>query len=332
MGFIRESIISKKLLLVYSEKNIRDGFERENRQSNDLSPEAIFDKIIDKCVNRNFFLLDYMDVTIDNIEYLAQKGVEIKSSESITLKEKIEILKENYKGYEIEIQELFEKSKKDCREGRLDISNFLKDYELTYLKVIRLYEEYLYEEKKLVEKIIDIWNEELTNCNDYINDENYKFLVYATELEAENVVKNVVNSNAVLHTSYITSKNAKTYRDRKYGLIYELTKDYLLFMSKSDNQVFDAKIDLDSYQFSLDSEYFFIKNGITEVRWMDRKMGRTYLPQQLLSQEYNEINLINNENTIPKAVFVFKNADKQWKQEAEKLAKLLSLNVLELKR
>lgn len=55
MGFIRESIISKKLLLVYSEKNIRDGFERENRQSNDLSPEAIFDKIIDKCVNRNFF-------------------------------------------------------------------------------------------------------------------------------------------------------------------------------------------------------------------------------------------------------------------------------------
>ena len=103
-------------------------------------------------------------------------------------------------------------------------------------------------------------------------------------------------------------------------------------MSKSDNQAFDAKIDLDSYQFSLDSEYFFIKNGITEVRWMDRKMGRTYLPQQLLSQEYNEINLINNENTIPKAVFVFKNADKQWKQEAEKLAKLLSLNVLELKR
>ena len=332
MGFIRESIISKKLLLVYSEKNIRDGFERENRQSNDLSPEAIFDKIIDKCVNRNFFLLDYMDVTIDNIEYLAQKGVEIKSSESITLKEKIEILKENYKGYEIEIQELFEKSKKDCREGRLDISNFLKDYELTYLKVIRLYEEYLYEEKKLVEKIIDIWNEELTNCNDYINDENYKFLVYATELEAENVVKNVVNSNAVLYTSYITSKNSKTYRDRKYGLIYELTKDNLLFMSKSDNQVFDAKIDLDSYQFSLDSEYFFIKNGITEVRWMDRKMGRTYLPQQLLSQEYNEINLINNENTIPKAVFVFKNADKQWKQEAGKLAKLLSLNVLELKR
>ena len=158
-----------------------------------------------------------------------------------------------------------------------------------------------------------------------INDDMGKYV-------AENVVKNVVNSNAVLYTSYITSKNSKTYRDRKYGLIYELTKDNLLFMSKSDNQVFDAKIDLDSYQFSLDSEYFFIKNGITEVRWMDRKMGRTYLPQQLLSQEYNEINLINNENTIPKAVFVFKNADKQWKQEAEKLAKLLSLNVLELKR
>ena len=332
MGFIRESIISKKLLLVYSEKNIRDRWEGKKGQLNNLSREAIFDEVINKCVDRNFFLLDYMDVTIDNIEYLAQKGVEIKSSESITLKEKIEILKEKYKEYEIEIQELFEKSKKDYIEDRLDINNFLKDYELTYLKVICLYEEYLCEERKLVEKIIDIWNEELTNCNDYINDENYKFLVYATELEAENVVKNVVNSNAVLHTSYITSKNAKTYRDRKYGLIYELKKDNLLLMNKLDNQVVDAKIDLDFYKFTLNSEYFFIKNGITEVTWMDWRMGRTYLPEQLLSQEYNEINLINNENTIPKAVFVFENADKQWKQEAEKLAKLLSLNVLELKR
>ncbi len=242
MGFIRESIISKKLLLVYSEKNIRDRWEGKKGQLNNLSREAIFDEVINKCVDRNFFLLDYMDVTIDNIEYLAQKGVEIKSSESITLKEKIEILKEKYKEYEIEIQELFEKSKKDYIEDRLDINNFLKDYELTYLKVICLYEEYLCEERKLVEKIIDIWNEELTNCNDYINDENYKFLVYATELEAENVVKNVVNSNAVLHTSYITSKNAKTYRDRKYGLIYELKKDNLLLMNKSDNQVVDAKI------------------------------------------------------------------------------------------
>ncbi|NBH34382.1 hypothetical protein D3Z58_12615 [Clostridiaceae bacterium] len=332
MGFIRESIISKKLLLVYSEKNIRDRWEGKKGQLNNSSREAIFDEVIDKCVDRNFLLLDYMDVTIDNIEYLAQKGVEIKSSESITLKEKIEILKEKYKEYEIEIQELFEKSKKDYIEGRLDINNFLKDYELTYLKVICLYEEYLCEERKLVEKIIDIWNEELTNCNDYINDENYKFLVYATELEAENVVKNVVNSNAVLHTSYITSKNAKTYRDRKYGLIYELKKDNLLLMNKSDNQVVDKKIKLNSYKFSLNSEFFFIKNGITEVTWTDWKMGRTYLPEQLLSQEYNEINLINNENTIPKAVFVFENADKQWKQEAEKLAKLLSLNVLELKR
>ena len=37
--------------------------------------------------------------------------------------------------------------------------------------------------------------------------------------------------------------------------------------------------------------------------------GRTYIPEQLLGNKYNEVGLINNEYTIPKAVFAFKDAN-----------------------
>ena len=39
------------------------------------------------------------------------------------------------------------------------------------------------------------------------------------------------NSNAVIHTSYITNEHTMTYQDRDYGLIYGLNSENLLFMS-----------------------------------------------------------------------------------------------------
>ena len=65
---------------------------------------------------------------------------------------------------------------------------------------------------------------------------------------------------------------------------------------------------------------------------INHDVGRTYLPDQLLGNEVNEVTLINNKYTVPRAIFVFDNADDHWKQEAIKLARLLNLKLLQLKR
>lgn len=189
----------------------------------------------------------------------------------------------------------------------------------------------MYAESSLTEKVIDIWNEKLTDYNSYVGGE-YKFLVYATRLEAEQVISTILHNNALIYTSYITDKHAKVYQDREYGLIFDVCKENLLFMSDGDNQTVDFEISLSEYEFSVDNDYFFRENGIIGVKHITHDVGRTYIPEQLLGGDYSEVVLTNNRYTIPKAVFVFDDVTDFGKIESQKLAAMLDLKLIILRR
>ena len=139
-------------------------------------------------------------------------------------------------------------------------------------------------------------------------------------------------NNAVIHTSYITNQHTMTYQDRDYGLVYGINEENLLFMSDSDNMTVDEEIGLDNFQFSLDKNFFFRGNCIIGVSQLEHNMARTYLPNQLLGKNYNEVDLANNEYTIPRAVFVFEDANEFGREESKKLAEKLKLKLLILQR
>ena len=292
--------------------------------------EERFEEITEKISAPSFFRMR-MKVTVDNIEYLMKRDfVDVNFLELI--KKQIECLSQRYEYCEDELQEKFDNSKNEYIRGKLNIEKYLKKKKDIFIRIIDLYENYMYCENELVKKIIEIWDEDLTDCDTYKKGDKFKFLVYATNRCADFVYNNVLYGNAVIHTSYITNEHTMTYQDRDYGLIYGLNSENLLFMSNSDNMTVDEEIWLDNFKFSLDKYFFFRGNNIVGVSQIKHNIARTYLPDQLLGEKYNEIDLANNEYTIPRAVFVFEDAKEFGIEESKKLAEKLKLKLLILQR
>lgn len=330
MDIINQDITSKKLLLIYCIDNIRDEFEKINSVIDFKSPIEKFNEVISK-LSLGCFLEKRIEVDMENIKYLIQNEfIDVNFGQE--LNHTLEILLSRIVCIKTEIEELFLEKKQNYLRGKLDVERLLSTVKKKYLQLIDIYEQFLYAENKLAEKTIDIWNKELTDCNSYSDGEEYKFLVYATKESAEGVINIILNNNALIYTSYITDKHTKVYQNREYGLIFDINMENLLFMSDGDNQTVDFEISQNKYDFSMDNNYFFRENCIIGVQHLDHNSGRTYTPEQLLSDDYNEVDLINNRYTIPKAVFVFDNATDFGKTESQKLAKILNLRLVKLRR
>lgn len=330
MGFIYQDTISKKLLLVYCIENMRREFEEVGSEIDFKSEEEKFEEITGKIITLSF-LRERVKVTVNNIEYLRKRGfIDVNFLESI--KKEIECLSQSYECHEDELQKEFDKSKNEYINGKLNIEKYLKKRKDIFIHIIDLCENYMYCENKLVKKIIEIWNGELTDCDTYKKGDKFKFLVYATNKSADFVYNNVLYGNAVIHTSYITNEYTMTYQERDYGLVYGIDEENLLFMSDSDNMTVDEEIQLENFKFSLDKCFFFRENYIIGVSQLGHNIARTYLPEQLLCDNYNEVDLANNKYTIPKAVFVFEDAKEFGREESKKLAEKLKLKLLILQR
>ena len=218
--------------------------------------------------------------------------------------------------------------------------------------MISRYEDFLIEEAKIKEEVIKIWIKELTDCEKYAVNDKFKFLVYTARLNADKVVKNVLYDNGVIHTSYITDTHPYVYKNREYGLIFDINKETLLYMCKRDAQTADFYINKEpllsiykgdaqkadfkgsiDYIFSMNDFHCFRKKVILRVHNSGIDLCSTYLPEQLLSETYNEVVLINNNKyNMPKAVFVFDDAKEIWKNYAEKLKEKLGLRLITIKR
>lgn len=214
--------------------------------------------------------------------------------------------------------------------GNTDIEYYVNNIKNKYMNLIRIYKDFLIEEGKIKEEVIKIWMDELTNIESYTENVKFKFLVYATEKNAESVEKDVLCDNGVIHTSYITDTHTYVYSDREYGLIFDINKETLLYMCKGDAQT--ADFDGIDYIFSMNDFHCFSEKGILSVHNSSVDLCSTYLPEQLLSEKYNEVVLINNKYNMPKAVFVFDDAKEIWKNYAEKLKEKLGLSLITIKR
>lgn len=330
MSIIQQNIMSKKLLLVYCIENIRLRFNKVDREIDFKSPEEKFDEIMNGNIT-SFYFPEHMKVTINNIEYLLEQDL-IDANFLEQIQKEIECYLQRCEEYKSELQDVCSNGKNEYINRTINIENFLNKLKTIFMYIIDIYERYMYCERGLIDEIIHIWNKELTNCDKYTDGNNYKFLVYTTKNNADSVIESVLRKNAVIHTSYITNEHTMTYQDRDYGLIYGLNSENLLFMSDSDNMAVDEEICLDNFKFSLDKYFFFRGNNIAGVSQLEHNIARTYLPDQLLGENYNEIDLANNEYTIPRAVFVFEDAKEFGRKESKKLAEKLKLKLLILQR
>lgn len=329
MSIIQQNIMSKKLLLVYCIENVRSRFNKVGREMDFKSPEEKFDEIMNGIIT-SFYFPEHMKVTINNIKYLLEQDL-IAANFLKQIQKDIECYLQRYEEYKSELQDVCSNGKNEYINKTINIENFLSKLKTIFMYIIDIYESYMYCERKLINEIIHIWNKELTNCDKYTDGNNYKFLVYATKNDADSVIESV-RKNAVIYTSYITNQHTMTYEDRDYGLVYGINAENLLFMSDSDNMTVDEEIELDNFQFSLDKNFFFRGNRIIGVSQLEQNIARTYLPDQLLGKNYNEVDLANNEYTIPRAVFVFEDAKEFGRAESKKLADKLKLKLLILQR
>lgn len=330
MSMIRQDIISKKLLLVYCINDIKKEFERRNDEINLKSASENFSEIT-KRLSTSCNLCDRVRVVVSNTDYMLKgNNIEIENGEKI--KKELKLLLSFFYEKEKNLHEIMNKAKDDYIQNRFDVEKFLSECQKLYIGMIDKYEQFLYVENRLTKKIIDIWKSELTECKSYTCGKTYKFLVHATDKKAEDVKEMVLGKSTLICTSYITDKHTMTYLDREYGVIYDIDIENLLFMSDRDNKTIDFEISLSEYDFSLDNNYLFRGNGIIGVQHITHNIGKTYMPEQLLSTDYNEVVLINNEYTIPRAVFVFNNATEFGKRESQKLAQILNLNIVEIIR
>lgn len=216
--------------------------------------------------------------------------------------------------------------------GNTDIEYYVNNIKNKYMNLIRIYKDFLVEEGKIKEEVMKIWMDELTKYESYTENDKFKLLVYATEKDAESVVKDkdVLCDNGVIHTSYITDTHPYVYKNREYGLVFYINKETLLYMCKGDAQTADFKgVD---YIFSMNDFHCFSKKEILSVSHSSVDLCSTYLPEQLLSEKYNEVVLVNNKYNMPKAVFVFDDAKEIWKNHAETLKEMLGLRLITIKR
>lgn len=341
---IKQDILCKKLLLSYCIKEMRDNLKDIDKTLPD------FDNARQKIIAEYAFE-NRIGTAKENITYLVNE-------KKICNRFKSEFIN-NIGDLEHEIIELIKeirnefdafRSKFVC--GNADIEYYVKNIKDKYIQLIRTYKDFLIEEGKIKEEVIKIWMDELTNIESYIENDKFKFLVYATEMDAESVVEDVLCDNGVIHTSYITDTHPYVYKNREYGLIFDINKETLLYMCKRDAQTADFYINKEpllyiykgdaqkadfkgsiDYIFSMNDFHCFRKKVILRVHNSGIDLCSTYLPEQLLSETYNEVVLINNNKyNMPKAVFVFDDAKEIWKNYAEKLKEKLGLRLITIKR
>lgn len=330
MGLIQQDILIKKLLLIYCIDNMRENFNRLKHTYDGESLEKNYNDIT-RSLFEHFYLNNRIETTIENIQYLLQKRM-FDDKFLLSLEKRLGYFLTSCRDRQESVFEILEEGRNKFESKNSNMEEFFEQSKDCFLNLINLYENYMYEEEKLTKKMVELWLEELTDYKNYYYNNSYKFLVYATRENAEKVIDIVLHKNALIYTSYITDSHTKVYDNRDYGLIYEFDENNLLFMSNSDNFTVDAPLSLNDNTFSIDKNYFSSRDRIIGASYNNSKIGRTFMPEQLIGESYNEVTLINNEYTVPKCVFVFDDAKEFAEKESKKLAELLNLKLVKLKR
>lgn len=200
-------------------------------------------------------------------------------------------------------------------------------------------------ENMIKEFAVRIWQEQLTNPQQYQEGQSFKFVAHCLT-KGTNFLQGEITAPPHLSASLLTERHLGTYGKRNYGFIYPVLFENLLLISKDD---------LYSNSFAMEAPEvgFFYYEHIGEhqiLMFSELNSSKTITPEQIelecirktleVNQEllnydnrsiYNEILLHNNEYSSPLAVFCIVNGDRHYNSDftqAQRLAKELKLDLL----
>jgi len=228
--------------------------------------------------------------------------------------------------------------------GRTIIHHLNMDDE-DFIARYNAYVNFQYEiENPLAKITLRKWENQLTKPYEYRRGCKFKFLVHAISTNTETALQNA-KSNPIISTSLITDEFQRTYKNSKFGFVYQPYLKNVLLISSSD-----CYADALSFNTSIKPEFFSLTSiplGADKyLHYMDTHACKTMHIEEIEnttkkncgiedlneSKAYNEIVLINDPSTNPVAVFLLEtdNTDESTVGQAEELATKLNLPLLKI--
>lgn len=199
-------------------------------------------------------------------------------------------------------------------------------------------------EEPLADITLRKWENQLSKPNEYQQGCKFKFLVHAIGTDTETALQNA-KSHPIISTSLITDEFQGTYRNSKFGFVYQPNLKNVLLISSSDCYANDITFgqSISAEFFSLTSiplgpdkylQYSAIKTcktmHIEEIENDSKKAQKYGIEDVNRTDAYNEIVLLNDPSTNPIAVFLLETKNEWSAGQAEELATRLNLPLLRI--
>lgn len=241
------------------------------------------------------------------------------------------------------LKEYFPTEENDDRSKRIlerEINKFLKlddrDYETRYREYIAFLKNI---EIPLAKITLRRWGEQLTKPEKYRQGTKFKFLVHAINTSIEAALQEAKN-NLTISTSLITDEFNGTYKNSKFGFVYQPNVNNVLLMSSSDCYAdpMDYSSPIDPKFFSLthvplNTNKYLIYAGHDTCKTMHIEEIERSMRADNRTNNYNEIVLTNDPCTNPIAVFLIEESDtghSRTEEQAIKLHKQLGLPLVRI--
>ncbi|CAH1218948.1 hypothetical protein PAECIP111892_04634 [Paenibacillus auburnensis] len=200
-------------------------------------------------------------------------------------------------------------------------------------------------EEPLAEITLRKWENQLTKPDEYHQGCKFKFLVHAIGgTDTETALQNA-KSHPIISTSLITDEFQGTYRNSKFGFVYQPNLKNVLLISSSDCYANDLPFcqSISAEFFSLTDiplgpdkylQYNAIKTcktmHIEEIENDSKRTQKCGIEDVKGTDAYNEVVLLNDPSTNPIAVFLLKTENEWSVSQANELSTRLKLPLLRI--
>jgi len=324
--------------------------------SDNIKPEDINDIIS----NINSISLDdsklekRLEQTQINISKILDSTIKGFTNDDINAVKKIdeylEYSKKIFSDYKQERRERESSLKDEFNSGRklaFSINKLLNNDDREFMDRYRAYISFCRDvEEPLAQITLRKWENQITKPGDYKKGDKFKFIIHAIGTDVETALCKA-KSKPIISTSLITNEFQGTYRNSKFGFVYQPNLENVLLISSSDCYAEDLIfLEKESFDyFSLMSiplganTYLGYNDGkacktmhIEEIEIDSKKTQKSSTEGVESQDDYNEIVLLNNPSTNPIAVFLLEkeNTDESSMEKADTLAKILHLPLLRI--
>ncbi|MEK4159369.1 MULTISPECIES: hypothetical protein [Paenibacillus] len=265
------------------------------------------------------------------------------------IKERFQCKKERFSEYKFDRSER-EKLLKNEFSRNLDLARYIihhlntddQDFKSRY----NTYVNFKYKiEEPLAAITLRKWEDQLTKPNEYQRGCKFKLLVHAISTNTEFALQQA-KSKPIISTSLITDEFQGTYKNSKFGFVYQPNLKNVLLISNSDcyaDELYYDKIKAKFFSLTtipLGPSNYLQYNGIKTCKTMhieeierdSKKYQKSGIKDVSGTALYNEIVLLNDRFTNPIAIFLLETEDtSEWSVgQAEELSTKLKLPLLRI--